>query len=226
MKKIFLIIVGSFCTSAFAQNTMILSRNDLLAGTVFDNRITGASGKTLKYDEISGSAYQDKSFKNAKIAENYEITAIRYNSYKDEVEFRNDTDIMILPKENKFSRLEISSPKQVLVLISLDNEPNGYYYELVNGKSSLYKKVKTNFIDVKPASTPYGSDQPASFSTPITTYYLVLNGKVIKKPKNQKQIIDLLPDKKEVLNSFFKENKIKLDKEEDLKKLVTFLNQN
>lgn len=218
-------MIGAFCTPAFAQNTMILSRNDLLAGTAFDNRITGASGKILKYDEISGSAYPDKSFKNAKIAENYEITAIRYNSYKDEIEFKNEAAIMVLPKENKFGRLEISSPKQVFVLMSLDNEPKGYYYELVNGKSSLYKKVKTNFIDVKPASTPYGSDQPASFSAPITTYYLVYNGKTIKKPKNQKQIVDLIPEKKDILTSFFKENKIKLDKEDDLKKLVTFINQ-
>ena len=39
-------------------------------------------------------------------------------------------------------------------------------------------------------------------------------------------ITDIIPEKKDAVNSFFKENKIKLEKEEDLKKMITFLNQN
>lgn len=227
MKKIFfalIVLIGSY---AFSQNNIILSRNDLLAGASFDNRISGASGKMLSYDDVSGSPYPEKSFKDAKIAENYQNTAVRYNAYKDEIEFKDGSEIRILPKDSNFQRVEITSPKQTLVYLTFEDEPTGYYYEIASGKTaSAYKKIKTSFKDIQPASTPYGTDQPASFSTTAPTYFIVLDGKVIKKPKNQKQVVDLLPEKKGALNSFFKENKTKLDKEEDLKKLVTFLNQN
>lgn len=227
MKKMFLLLIITLSNWVFSQN-IVLSRNDLLGGSTFDNRVlSGASGKTLMYDEISGSPYLDKVFREAKIAENYQNTPVRYNSFKDEVEFKNNNEeIMIIPKDEKFKRIEIISPKQTLSFLSLEGEPSGYYYELVNGTYSLYKKIKTEFIDAKPAATPYGSDQPASFSTSPPVYYIVANDKVVKKPKNQKQIVEAFAEKKEALNSFFKENKIKFDKEEDLKKLVMFLNQN
>lgn len=226
MKKLFVCVAAVLNIYAFSQNGLILSRNDLLGGTTFDNRVISGSGKTIKYEDISGSPYQDKNFREAKISENYQNAQVRYNSYKDEIEFKSNEEIMVLPKDSKFERVEIISPKQVIVYRNIEGEPGGYYYELVGGKNTLYKKVRTRFFDMQPASTPYGSDKPAYFNTVSPVYYIIANGESIKKPKNQKQIIDLLPDKKEVLNSFFKENKIKLDKEEDLKKLVTFLNQN
>lgn len=227
MKKIlfaFILLIGSY---TYSQSSIVLSRNDLLAGASFDNRITGASGKTLSYNEIAGSPYPDKIFKDAKIAENYQNTAVRYNAYKDEVEFEDGSEIRILPKDQKFERIEIISPKQTLVYLNLAGESAGYYYEIAGGKTaSAYKKIKTNFKDRQPASSPYGTDQPASFTTTPPTYFIVLNGQVIKKPKNQKMITDIIPEKKDAVNSFFKENKIKLEKEEDLKKMITFLNQN
>lgn len=225
MKKILLLFTSISTTLYFSQE-VVLSQYDLLGGT-FSNSVKSSTGRSLNYDEISGSPYLDKSFKEAKIAKNYQNTLVRYNSFKDDVEFKNEAnnEIMVIPKEDKFKTIEILSPKQKLVLLNLDGE-YGYYYEVLDGTVSLYKKTKINFIDARPASTPYGSDQPASFSNPVISYYIVNGNKSIKNPKNQKDLIQQMPDKKDVLTSFFKENKIKFDKEEDMKKLVTFLNQN
>ncbi len=226
MKKILILIASISSVLTFSQE-VVLSRFDLLGGT-FSNSVNSSTGKTFKYDDISGTPYIDSSFKEAKIAENYQNTMVRYNSFKDEIEFKNidGDEIMIIPKDEKFKAVEILSSKQKLVLLTLNSEPTGYFYEIVNGTTSLYKKIKVNFVDAKPASTPYGSDQPASFSNPVISYYIVNGNKSIKNPKNQKDLIQQMPDKKDVLTSFFKENKIKFDKEEDMKKLVIFLNQN
>lgn len=226
MKKILILIAGLSSLMMFSQE-VVLSRYDLLGGS-FSNTINSSTGKSFKYEDISGTPYLDKSFKEAKIAESYQNVMVRYNAFKDEVEFRNPEkdEIMIIPKDEKFKSIEILFPKQNLVLLNLNNEPQGYYYKIVSGPVSFLKKVKVNFIDARPASTPYGTDQPASFSTPVNIYYIVHGNKVIKTPKNQKEIISQFPDKKDSLSIFFKENKIKLDKEDDLKKLVTFLNQN
>jgi len=50
---------------------------------------------------------------------NYEKISVRYNSYKDEIEFQKDNNPRVLPKESQFSRIEISSPKQTLVLLEM-----------------------------------------------------------------------------------------------------------
>jgi len=226
MKKIVLttLAIASFSFS-FAQNT--LSVNGATgAQSVFDG-INSTTGKTFKYDEIAGdSPYIGKEFSDAKIAVNYEQVPIRYNSYTDEIEFKKDGNIQVLPKTTDLSRIEVLSPKQVIVLLDTSDDLNGYFFELVNGKNTLYKKIKTKFTDVVPAANSYASERPANFKTQAPVYYIKTDKGFIKKPKNQKEIIEQFPDKKDSLSGFFKSNKIKFDKDEDLIKLVTFLNQN
>lgn len=227
MKKIiFSILLISF-SYAFAQNGMVLSRMDFSEGTTFSNKINSEkAGRSLTYDEVVGSPYASVNFSLAKIAENYEKMPVRYNSYADQIEFQKDGSVMILPKDSKFSRIEITSPKQTLVNLDTNDELSGYFYEVVNGKVALYKKVKTKFIDAVPASNTYSSDKPALFKVSDPIFYIKTDNGFIKKPRNQKEIIAQFPDKKDALATFFKENKVKFDKEEDLKKLVVFLNSN
>jgi|GEM_PF-421508 len=184
------------------------------------------AGKSLKYDEIAGSPYVDINFAPAKVAENYEKTSIRYNSYTDEVEFQKDGKPLTLPKDSKFSRIEVASPKKAtLVLLETNDDMSGYFYELVNGKNKLYKKIKTKFIDMVPALNSYATDRPASFKTLEPVYYIKTENGFIKKTKNLKEITQQLPDKKEAIEEFAKSNKIKFNNEADLIKLVKFLNQ-
>jgi len=227
MKKIiFSILLISF-SYAFAQNGMVLSRADFGEGTTFSGRINSEkAGRSLTYDEVVGSPYANVNFSLAKIAENYEKIPVRYNSYTDQIEFQKDGSVMILPKDSKFSRIDITSPKQTLVNLETNDELSGYFYEIVNGKVALYKKVKTKFIDAVPASNSYSSDKPALFKVSDPVFYIKTDNGFIKKPRNHKEIIAQFPDKKDALSTFIKENKVKFDKEDDLKKLVTFLNNN
>ncbi|WP_288444036.1 hypothetical protein [uncultured Chryseobacterium sp.] len=117
-------------------------------------------------------------------------------------------------------------PKQVLVLHDTSDDLNGYFFELISEKNTLYKKVKTKFTDVVPAPNSYASEKSANFRTLPLVYYIKTQKGFIKKPKRQKNIINQFPDKKDSLNNFFKSNKIKFDKDEDLIKLVNFLNEN
>ncbi|MFZ4930773.1 hypothetical protein [Chryseobacterium sp. Mn2064] len=227
MKKKILttLILASFSSFSFGQQT--LSVNGATgAQSVFDG-IKSTTGKTLKYEDIPGaSPYLNKEFANAKVAANYEQVPVRYNSYSDEIEFKKNNEVQVLPKTSDFSRIEIASPKQTIVLLETSDDLNGYFIELVNGKNSLYKKVKTKFTDVVPAANSYASERPANFRTLDPVYYIKTDKGFIKKPRNQKEIIEQFPDKKDNLTAFFKSNKIKFDKDEDLIKLVTFLNQN
>ncbi len=226
MKKIIfsILLCGAF-TSAFSQQ--VRYTNVMFGAPVILDYVISKSGKNLKYDEIIGTPYLNKNFNTAKVAEGYEEVPVRYNSYSDEIQFQKNNEILALPKEAKFSRVTITSPKQVFVLLNTSDELNGYFVELVSGKTSLYKKIKTLFIDAVPAPNSYASDKPASFKSQQPVYYIQTEkGDFIKKPRNQKDIIELFPDKKDSLNDFCKSNKIKFDKDEDLIKLVNFMNQN
>jgi len=183
------------------------------------------SNKVLKYDEIIGSPYFDKQFHDATVAKDYEKTSVRYNCYLDEIEFEKDGKPLVLPKEEKFSRIIFLSANSTITLLDTKDNLAGYFFELTSGNFSLYKKNKTKFIDTVPAMHSYATDRPAVFKALNPVYYIKTENGFIKNPKNKKEIIEQIPDKKEALNTFFKENKIKFDKEEDLKKLVTFLNQ-
>lgn len=183
------------------------------------------SNKVLKYDEIIGSPYFDTQFHTAIVATNFEKTSVRYNSYLDEVEFEKDGKPLVLPKEEKFSRIKFLSSNSTIVLLETKDNLTGYFFEIISGKISLYKKNKTKFIDAVPALNSYAKDRPAIFKALAPFYYIKTENDFIRNPKNKKEIIAQFPDKKEALTAFFKENKIKFDKEEDLKKLVTFLNQ-
>ncbi|MCW3160375.1 hypothetical protein [Chryseobacterium oryctis] len=204
-----------------------ISINDIKSEVAVFNNIKGDNyGKSLTYDQITGTPYLDKNFNKAKVSQKYEEVPIRYNSYKDEIEFKKNETILVLPKDSEFSKIQFTNSKQIIALIETSDDLSGYFFKLVDGKNSLYKKDKIIFIDIVPAANSYAADKPAAFKKLPSIYYIQTEkGEYIKRPKNPKDIIAQFPDKKESLNIFFKSNKIKFDKEEDLVKLINFLNQ-
>ncbi|WP_347217453.1 hypothetical protein [Chryseobacterium sp.] len=224
MKKIILTLALSSFSLGFAQQK--LSINSITGfQSAFDD-MKNRMGKSMNFDEIEGTPYLNKNFTNAKVAANYQEAPVRYNSYSDEIEFQNGDEVQVLPKNATFSRIEFTSPKQVMVLLETSDELSGYFIELVGGKNAAYKKVKTEFIEASAATKGYTEKKPASFNQLDPVYYIKTEKGFIKKPKHQKDILSEFPDKQEALKAFFKSNKIKLDKEEGLIKLVNFLNQN
>lgn len=222
-KTIFAIALITFTSLAFAQQ--VRQTNQMFGDNATFSGIKSSTGRVLTYDDISGTPYPNKNFATAKIGTSDQRILVRYNSYNDEVEFKKDDQILSLLKTPEYSRVEIISPKQTLVLLETNDDLSGYFFEITSGKNSLYKKIKTKFIDAVPAATSYSTDKPAFFKTSDPVYYIKTENNFIKKPKNQKEIIEALPNLKNQINAFIKENKIKLNKEEDLIKLVNFLNQ-
>jgi len=229
MKKNITVILSILSVVVSAQQTTAFSYNGGLFADRSMYQVSSTNAKrNLTYEEIQGSPYYDKNFSLAKfiIPENVETAPARYNIYLDEVEFIKDDKTYALPPDSPFKKIEFTNTGETLIKLNNGDELSGYFFEVINGKYSLYKKIKIKFNDFVPAPNSYAVDKPANFHRFAPFFYIKTDKGFIKKPKNQKEIIEQIPDKKEVLSAFFKENKIKFNNEEDLKKLVTFLNQN
>lgn len=230
MKKIILSALMITSISVMSQQSFNLPTNNgafLPMDNWLLNKVNSNSGKSLTYDDIKGTPYHSKGYSLAKFSGTSETAPARYNSYSDQVEFSKEDKVFVLPKNDAFAKVVFENPKEVLINLNTNDDLSGYFFELVDGKNMLYKKVKTKFVDAVASNNPYASSEtPASFKQLDPVYYIKTENGFIKKPKNQKEIIAQFPDKKDALNTFFKENKIKFDKEEDLKKLVQFLNKN
>ncbi|REC49162.1 hypothetical protein [Chryseobacterium pennipullorum] len=189
---------------------------------------TPGAGRTLSYSDIQGNAYYSKDFVTTKFEGVTEPAPGRYNTYLDEVEFKkekNDDKVYVLPKNDMFSRITFLDSKDTLVKLDTGDDLSGYFFEIVAGQQyGLYKKMKTTFINGTVSDNAYSNNTPPSFKNLNPIYYIKTPSGFIKNPKNTKEIIEALPGQKDQLEGYLKSNKTKVNKQDDLAKLVNFLN--
>lgn len=184
--------------------------------------------KKLKYADIQGSPYYYANFVPAKVGDTSGIIPIRYNPFLDTVEImdNNSGNVYELPKEEAYPKFTFQTTQEKLVLVNTNNEYSGYFFELVGGKTRLLKKISTKFKDEIPAPNSLVSAVPAKFEVQRPIYFVKTEDSAIKLTKKTDDLVNALPaDKKDAAKDFIKTNKIKLNEELDLIKLVTFLNK-
>ncbi len=223
MKKIFLYLVFiiSFCNSILAQDN---TEGAKLVGQNFTNP------NRLK-NKPQGSTYLQKMFTVAKV-EKLNIKAfMRYNVFDDNFEFitpKNDT--LILDKIDDFGTIIFAATNKKYKLTQYVDTKNklfnGYLISLYEkGDFVLYKKENITFYEEKLAKTSLERDMPAKFVKSSDFYFFKTKDKgTVEFPENKKQLLKLFPDKKEVIETFLKENKLNFDDESDKMKIIDFLN--
>ena len=184
--------------------------------------------KKLKYSDIQGSPYYYANFVPARVGDTSGIIPIRYSPFLDSVEIldSNSGNVYELPKEEAYPKFTFETTHEKLVLVNTNNEYSGYFFELVGGKNRLLKKLSTKFKDEIPAPNSLVSAIPAKFEIQRPIYFIKTEDNVIKLTKKADDLLNALPaDKKDAIKDFIKTNKIKLNEELDLIKLVNFLNK-
>jgi len=184
--------------------------------------------KKLRYSDIQGKPYYYANFVPAKVGDTSGIIPIRYNSFLDSIEImdNNTGSVYELPKEDNYPKFTFQTTQEKLVLVNTNNEYSGYFFELVGGKNRLLKKISTKFKDEIPAPNSLVSAIPAKFEVQKPIYFIKTDDNVIKVTKKADDLLNDLPaDKKDATKDFIKTNKIKLNEELDLIKLVSFLNK-
>lgn len=185
-------------------------------------------------NEVNGTPYIVNEFLPGKISADKDgnIFNLRYNAYNDIIEIQKSAnEIEALYKDLVDVTVTILN-KSYRAYDYKDTSTNaqkrGYFVVVSNGEAGqkpLLIKERIIFIEKKPAKSSYNQTKPAQYKRKSDQYYTLNdNGSAINLPSNKKDLANAFPKHtKDVLN-FIKSNKIKTSKQEDLIKLINYIN--
>jgi hypothetical protein len=177
---------------------------------------------------VKGSPYLDEAYTEGTIlfANNNRKAPIRYNAYKDVIEFQVDGQARALDASSTIKRVSFGETTFVVEKYKDDKDVTryGYFTLLDSGKVSLYSKKVMKFTPAMKGRALDGSDQPAEFRRAPDEFYFKLPGGEMKPVESVKSMIAAFPDKKSELSAFAKKEKISPRDAEELKQLVEYYN--
>ncbi|WP_407482198.1 hypothetical protein [Elizabethkingia meningoseptica] len=208
MKKIFIISTIALSTIYYGQ-TIINNMNDFYTTAMNNGTINNSTG-----ENISGSPYLTSDYLVTKIDNLNNSISARYNIYKDEVEFKNNDNIFLVPKTDSYSKISFSNGIN-LILIN-----NSYYIiNFQQGKNMILKKEKIKYNPAIEAKSSYQDAKPASYVKSNPQFFLKTDNGLIEI--NKDNLIKSFPNKD--IKSFLNTNKINLKNENELPKLGQYI---
>lgn len=185
---------------------------------------------TTKEYVIEGSPYINGDKFQKVIIKDYSknVQDLRYNTYEDEMEFKEGEEIYYA---NKIDKLKIQFPAlnktyQSLTYVYDGKTKSGYLVLLIdNPKYSLYKKENIELLKGEKSTNAYSKDANDYYAKDKDLYLISKNNQFFKFPKNISDAAQAFMIDKKELENFTKTNKINFSKEPDLIKLVEFINQ-
>lgn len=232
MKKILLTgLLISATLSGFSQVGKWAGNieGDIYSRTISLNEKALAFGLAeAEFEAIKDEAYANPNFLEGSIFQEDRLAKsgvpMRYNAFADEIEIKKSPTDVNYGALIKDPDIFVKIGREIYVFIPFEgsNEKGGYFSVLSDGKTyDLYKKTTSVFKEARKATSTYGRDVPPSFSKSIK-YYLVQDGTFLEMPSGKSKILKMMKSKKDEIKSFMKKNKIDVDKEADLIKLVAY----
>ncbi|MCT2563117.1 hypothetical protein [Chryseobacterium herbae] len=225
MKKILFITGVLLAQSLFSQET------DILNVVTTPDGFYSKPGRVRKEDrKIDGSPYVNGDKFEKVMIKDYSknVQDLRYNAYRDEMEFEIGNELY---NANKTEGLKVNFPslKKTYESInySYDSKTNsGYLVLLVDSpKFSLYKREKMELMAGTRSNNGFTKDANDYYERDKDLYLVAKNKKFSKFPKNVSEASEFFSVDKKELETFVKSNKINFNKEPDMIKLVEFINK-
>lgn len=219
MNKKILLLAGTLAVTclAFGQTSLELP-------SAYINNNTYGGVNNLPPD-IEGSPYLTDEFIMGTVFiknENPYSAMMRFNAYQDEIQVKASDGISSLFKR-EYIWAEIGGQSfKIETYKDRSGTSRGYFVELNQGKIRLLKRVIREFKMGQPAVSSYSEDTPSRFDQKVT-YYLINEGDPAEEVRlRKKDVLGFLSSKD--VDSFVKENKLKLKSESEVIKVLTQIN--
>ena len=195
------------------------------------------SKRTVNWEEFQGSPYTSDDFQPAELFyKNDKIGTIffRHNALNEEIEIKeskNQTGIRGLNRDKNINLKVDGKPMRFMTFIDKNGKTmNGYLTQLVNGEHyDLFKRVHVKFTEGAPAQNSFVKAIPSRFSQ-FTEYYVQKKGvdRIDELQQKNSKLYALTEnsEQKQLLKSFLKDNNLDVDDEDDLVRLIMFLDRN
>ena len=186
-------------------------------------------GNFLTEADISGSPYLNKDYQEGYVLTEklirYENVPLRYNIYTDDIEFRNAKgQAMAIEFPGNIKEVKIGKAIFVHRLYAMDKKLHAGYFQLMNrGKAEGLIRYRVEFREAEPAAA-YKDPQPPKFVRKPAEFYVSIGNKPAVQVYKTKDLIALLSNHKRELQVFAKKEKIKVRKENDLKRILNYYN--
>ena len=204
----FLITVSSAC---FAQNGGMEIQDHLL---IRESRRFTRDAQEAKYE---GSPYMNDEFRQAFVQSGdlkFQAVPMRYNVVEDVMEFQKGAFIHLLDPDPKIAKIEMGEATFVV-----PKTHKSFYVSHVSGNLSLLSKSIVNF---RPANDLMGI--PAKYGRQPDVYYFMLGDSQPVKVSGLKTFLEMIPEKKDEMEKFARDEKISFKNKGDLFRLVEHFN--
>lgn len=187
------------------------------------------TGADLVKPDIQGSPYENSEFIAGIVMTKSDIRYVdiplRFNIYQNEIEFRSaDGAKLALAAPEITEFVTIGNDKYIYVPYTISGRmQRGFFKVKTEGRASLLVRQKINLKEAEPAGA-YKDAAPPRFIKMPDEYYIRIAPEEAKKVSNKKEFDTALPDKTKELEAYQKGNKLKLNRIDDLEKLVIFYN--
>ncbi len=192
------------------------------------NFFTRANRPTTKEYVIDGSPYPNGKQFDKVIIDGYSknVQNLRYNAFDDEMEFQNNGEVYFANKEDNL-KIIFPEKKKIYATINytLDGKSKlGYLVLLVEGnKAKLYKREKYELLKGEKSPSSFTKDANDYYAKEKDIYIMEYDGRFVKVPKKEKDLMQEFPGDRTFLQKYFKDNKINFSNENDIIKMVQFL---
>jgi hypothetical protein len=217
---VFFLFFTIFSATLHAQN-YVNTLNDFID---YNNiNITNLSNLHT-YDNVDGTPYIYGDFTKGIVKLNngkYYEGELRFDNYKGKLEFKNEKgEVLVVVSPQTINTVTLNDA--TLVYKNIDGSGK-FFRRLVSGTYALLAEDEVEYNDPEPAR-PYVEASPASFKAKKPEYFLYSDENGLVELKNKKSLKEVYPEKTKEIQAFVKKEGIRFSDEEDLKRLVSFLN--
>jgi len=224
MKSKVLLLLTTLLTFSISNAQTVLSLSDFSREVgLIHQREAGQ-----RAPDINGTPYLNDEFELGAVIVSdqliYNGIPLRYNIFNDQIEFKSNKDLVLaLDKAETYKEIQIEKKRFVYASATKGKlEVSGFFEILEEGQVCLLKKYDMALTAPQPPGG-FKDAVPASYDLRPANYFLKIGDSNLGF-SNEKELTALLQDHQKELESYIKNNKLKVRKEEDLLQMIKYYN--
>lgn len=175
-----------------------------------------------EFERIAPKMYLTPNYLAAKVDNIVETIFLKYNIYKDEMEFSKNGQVLFLKKQNG-RIITFDSLNQKYKIFKFEDKL-AHFMVHNDGKNQLLSRQIVKFQKEKLAKTSYQVDKPADFKRQKDVFYLKFDNVIKEISSSKRKFYDVFGDQAKSVKKFVKTENLNIKNIEGLEKIMQHLN--